>query len=525
MTSDIVLTAALRNNLLTLQDTQSLIDRTQQRLATGKSVNSALDGPQAFFTAQSLSNRASDLSRLLDGIGQSIRTIEEANIGVSALTDLIDQADSLATQAKTALSSIENAATRASDSTELDDLDAGDELVGNITGVQAGDDFTIRAGDEGSAAETFTITADTTLNSLVAEINDKASSDDLSFSAAVVDGQLSISTTDGSRLLLADTGGAFLDDIGLLDTGEATQTVLAGNSLTIDLTTTGDEITSQTTVADLTEFAGFSTTSDILNINVDGGTTVEILSQATPGTATIDDIIDAINSNATEGGDLEGLTASFDDVNDQIIITADSTVDEFSLDAEDGATVDIGQGQSVSGTALSFVPSGGSADDTLTGLADQYDDIRAQIDDIVADANFLGTNLLSGDDLVTTFNEDGSSTLTTEGVNFTSSGLGILEADFTSSTSIQESVDQITAARTEVRQFGSAISNDLSIIQTRQEFTNLTINTLEAGADDLTLADQNEEGANLLALQTRQQLGVTALSLAAQSQQSVLTLF
>ena len=525
MTSDIVLTAALRNNLLTLQDTQSLIDRTQQRLATGKSVNSALDGPQAFFTAQSLSNRASDLSRLLDGIGQSIRTIEEANIGVSALTDLIDQADSIADQARTALSSVENAATRTSDSTELTDLDAGEELVGNITGVAAGDVFSIRAGDEGTDDVDFTITATTTLNSLVAEINDRAQADDLSFSATVVDNQLSISTTDGSRLILEDETNTFLDDIGLLDTGSATQTVLSGDSLTIDLTTSGSSITAQTTIADLTEFAGFTTTSDILNINVDGGTTVEIISAATPGTTTIDDLIDAINSNATSGGDLEGLTATFDDTNDQIVITADSTVDEFSLDAEDGGTLDIGQGQSISGTALSFVASGGSDEDTLNNLAEQFGDIRAQIDDIVADANFLGTNLLSGDDLVTTFNEDGSSTLTTSGVNFTASGLGILEADFTSTTTIQQSVDQISAARTQVRQFGSSISNDLSIIQTRQEFTNLTINTLEAGADDLTLADQNEEGANLLALQTRQQLGVTALSLAAQSQQSVLTLF
>lgn len=76
-----------------------------------------------------------------------------------------------------------------------------------------------------------------------------------------------------------------------------------------------------------------------------------------------------------------------------------------------------------------------------------------------------------------------------------------------------------------VRGFGSTLANNLSIIQTRRDFTQNTINTLRAGADDLTVADQNEEGANLLALQTRQQLGVTSLSLAAQSQQSVLRLF
>lgn len=525
MTSDIVLTAALRNNLLTLQNTQSLIDRTQNRLATGRAVNTALDGPQAFFTAQSLNNRAGDLSRLLDGIGQSIRTIEEANNGVTALTDLIDQADSIATQARTALNSTQNSATAASDITELTELDAGEELVGNITGVGVGDVFSIRAGDEGADDVDFTITATTTLNSLVAEINDRATADDLSFEASVVNGQLSISTTDGSRLILEDETNAFLDDLNILEAGETTQTFLTGEGLTIDLTTSGSEINAQTTISDLTEFAGFATTSDILNLNVDGGTTVEILSAATPGNTTIAQFIDSINAAAIAGGDAEGLTATFDDINDRIVITADSTVDSFSLDAEDGATVDLGQGQSVTGAALSFQPGSGSGDDTLTNLQGQFDDIRTQIDQIVADANFLGTNLLSGDDLVTTFNEDGSSSLTTNGVTFTSDGLGIQTADFTSSNTIQQATDQVASARDALRQFGSNISNDLSIIQTRQEFTELTINTLEAGADDLTLADQNEEGANLLALQTRQQLGVTALSLAAQSQQSVLTLF
>jgi flagellin len=69
------------------------------------------------------------------------------------------------------------------------------------------------------------------------------------------------------------------------------------------------------------------------------------------------------------------------------------------------------------------------------------------------------------------------------------------------------------------------LANSLSIVQTRQTFTEDLVNELEAGAEKLTVADTNEEGAKLLALQTRQQLGVTSLSLAVQSQQSVLRLF
>jgi flagellin len=93
MTSDVVLTAALRSNLLSLQNTQSAIDTTQFRLATGRKVNSALDNPQSFFAAQALNNRASDLTRLLDGIGQSIQVIKAADNGVTALTKLVEQAD------------------------------------------------------------------------------------------------------------------------------------------------------------------------------------------------------------------------------------------------------------------------------------------------------------------------------------------------------------------------------------------------------------------------------------------------
>ena len=103
MSSDVVLTAALRNNLLSLQNTQNLIDKTQLRLATGLKVNSALDNAQNFFAAQSLSNRAGDLSRLLDGIGQSIQTIKAADNAVSSLLNLVEQADSVATQARDAL--------------------------------------------------------------------------------------------------------------------------------------------------------------------------------------------------------------------------------------------------------------------------------------------------------------------------------------------------------------------------------------------------------------------------------------
>jgi flagellin-like hook-associated protein FlgL len=127
--------------------------------------------------------------------------------------------------------------------------------------------------------------------------------------------------------------------------------------------------------------------------------------------------------------------------------------------------------------------------------------------------------------LETYFNEDRSNSLQTEGVDFTAVGLGIVEGDFTNAANVQQSIDQLRSATNDVRNFGQSIANDLSVVQFRRDFTEQTINTLKSGADDLVVADQNEEGANLLALQTRQALGTTSLSLAAQSQQAVLRLF
>ena len=101
---DVALTSAMRSNLLTLQSTQSGIDKVQGILATGRKVNSALDNPSSFFAAQSLNNRASDLGRLLDSMGQNISTIKQADKGVSSLTKLLDQADAIANQAATAAS-------------------------------------------------------------------------------------------------------------------------------------------------------------------------------------------------------------------------------------------------------------------------------------------------------------------------------------------------------------------------------------------------------------------------------------
>ena len=165
---------------------------------------------------------------------------------------------------------------------------------------------------------------------------------------------------------------------------------------------------------------------------------------------------------------------------------------------------------------------------TRNNLESQFNEIIGQIDELAEDASFNGVNLLDGDDLSVIFNEDGSSTLEISGVTFDSNGLGLSRqpaGDFQSDANIKSTLDSLDSAINSLRSQGTTFGSNLSVVETRQNFTKEMINTLETGAANLTLADTNEEAANLLALQTRQQLSSTALSLASQSDQNVLRLF
>jgi flagellin-like hook-associated protein FlgL len=164
-------------------------------------------------------------------------------------------------------------------------------------------------------------------------------------------------------------------------------------------------------------------------------------------------------------------------------------------------------------------------------LATQFGEILNQIDQLAVDTGFNGINLLDSTnsaDLTVTLNETGTSTVTIAAVDFTSGGdLAIAGAvnNWANYSDITAAGDDLTAALTTLRSQAQAFGSNLSTVQIRQDFTKAMINTLQTGADSLTLADSNEEGANLLALQTRQQLSTTALSLASQASQAVLRLF
>jgi len=374
--SDVVLSGAIRSNLLSLQNTASLLATTNERLATGLKVNSAIDDPTAFFTARNLNTRAADLTNLLDSMDQAVQTLRTADEGIEALTKLIETAKATANQA-----------------------------------------------------------LDTPINA---------------------------SFVEGPR----------------------------------------DAVTDQT--QNLTAVFGSIASTDQITIAFDGGTAVAI----TVGGQTVSKFISSING-------LSGISAS---------ITSNGS---FRIEADDGSDLVIASGVGSVATDLGI---NGTFDNgqNRTQFEGDFNGLRTQIDELAADASYQGINLLSGDDLTVNFNESQTSQLTIQGVTLNAAGLGVNSVntdDFTNDATIRSFIAELDGAISALRAQASTFGANLGVVEIRQGFTDNMVNTLETGAAKLTLADTNEEGANLLALQTRQSLGTTALSIAAQAEQNVLQLF
>ena len=373
--SDISLTASMRSNLLSLQNTQSLMDTTQERLSTGKKVNSALDNPSSFYTAQSLNNRASDLSSLLDSMGQGIQTIKAADEAITSITSFVQQAKAVANGA----------------------LDEANKVI-----------------------ETSGFTSMTVSQSITLKIEDVAGDIKLDFSNSEVRNVTSAA-------------------------------VLA------------EKMTEKLNAAAVKDFE--------VNVSKDG---------------------DGVLITSTSGKEVK------------VVAVAEGNAGKFF-------------GMTFSGSA------GNSA--RAKSMA-RYNDILSQIDQLAKDAGYKGVNLLQENDLTVVFNEDRSSSITIKGVDASSKGLGIMAGvNWGVDANIRADISKIDAAISTLRSMSSEFGNNYSIVQTREDFTENLVNVLTEGADKLTLADMNEESANMLALQTRQQLAINSLSLASQAAQSVLKLF
>jgi len=501
MGSDITLSAGVRQNLLSLQGTAQLMGLTQNRLATGKKVNSALDNPANFFTSQSLNNRAGDLNNLLDSIGQAVQTVKQADTGITSLTKLVDSAKSLAKQAQQAAGpETDYAAVTVSGTLGAETLGTTGDGTAITVANSTTFSFTV---DFGAGAKTVSYTSDT--SATIGEIQDGLKA---SFNAAAVSSGLKVGT-GGDVELVNNTGGDGIKINALKSDVDMT----VGASTSVGLTAAAYDSTSMLDNLALSGVvAGDTLSVQIGNktANVKFGTAAGQVSTTAEFNAAIEGI----------GGSASGTALSFTSA-------AGNKATQVKLDAS-SANLAAGLGLSAQNIDQKGAGTIVSLSDTRETYQNQYNDLLTQIDDLATDSSYNGINLLAGDDLKVVFNENGSSSLTIKGVSFSSSDLGLepLAGDeFQVNDDIDAVLTNIDKAlgtlRTQAAKFGS----DMSTVQTRQDFTKNMINNLQVGADALVLADTNEEGANLLALQTRQQLSTTALSLSAQADQAVLRLF
>ena len=408
--ADISLTASMRTNLLSLQNTQSLMDTTQERLSTGLKVNSAIDNASSYYTAQSLNNRASDLSALLDSMGQGIQTIQAANEGIEAITEFVEQAKAIANSARDAASKTD---------------------VKTLSSKFSG--------------------------------TDSVTSDDTALTLAV-------KKADGTALAGTGDEKKISDAITAVN-AKLNATALKGKNAA-ELKTAIETALKEDTAGVLKNVMEFSVTADgKVSVTAKAGYQVSLL---------------------TGAGDFAGQGDKDEDGS----VTNVST-----------STVDVNTDRQK--------------------YAEQFNEIMRQIDKLAKDSGYKGINLLQMNTLTVIFNEDRSSQIEVKGVDASSTGLKISNPvdSWQTDEDINKSITEAENAISELRIMASDYGNYYSIVQNRQDFTKNLINVLTEGADNLTLADMNEESANMLALQTRQQLAINSLSLASQAAQGVLQLF
>ena len=435
--SDVSLTAAVRQNLLSLQNTTDLINRTQNRLSTGLRVASAIDDPVKFFQAKGLQDRASDFDEKKTGIDQGISTLTAAMDSIEAIETLVQQLKGLATNAKSATTNAEvaNIVTQFNDlRTQINNLTTDATYQGLNLVAGTGSVLQVNfSNDTGSVLTVNSIDVTVKTNGLdVAQLTQATQG--INFNQAFI----SAGTLSGEGNLLGSAGGG-----------------LPANSVD----------------------------PEMITVSV-GGQTTTIISAGDTFTLAYDGITFTVNIYTSKTGDGGTLSNSF--------VTAGT----YAVGTTIEFTVVTGfiSGQSAS--------SGFSAQSAGTGLS-------AGVNRFSILASGTGVSVLRLDATSKTVTEtDAKRTI---GIGFT--------------TELNDRITNLDSALTTLRSRTQTLGANVAVLNTRLDFTKAYVSTMTAGAGKLTLADLNEEGANLLALQTRQQLGIQSLAFAGQSEQSILGLF
>lgn len=290
---------------------------------------------------------------------------------------------------------------------------------------------------------------------------------------------------------------------GLIKEARALTSQALTSSATTGKATGTATLTATTTLASL----GWETT-DTITVG-DGTTTATFTATATN---TVQDLIDAVNGTASLN-----VTASLDDSGKLVF------ENDIGGNVVIGGAADAGELTALGFTAGTVT---GTVNSTRTSLAKQFDALRSEIDRIAKDAGINGTNLLAGDKIKLALNEDGSSSTTIEGSTIDAAALNITAAgsNWQNDTAVNDALDQLIAAADTLEATAASFSSNQSIINARKEFNSSLSDILKSSASQLTAADMDQEAANLVALQTRQQMATTSLSIMQSAETTALRL-
>ncbi len=505
----------MKTTLTSIQQSRLSADKTSERLATGLRVNDITDQPTNFFTAASLTNRANDYSKLLDGLSLGVQTIRQAVAGTETLENILNLAELKAIEARDTLEKTGSALPDAI----LEDAPVGYFRLGDADGATAVNLGTLGAGGDGIYQNGVT-QGDEILfygagglpakfsgsGQYVAVPNDDSINQGGPFPERTVELIFNADSTAGRQVLWEEGGtvnslSIYIDDGLLRVTGRTTSNggygpldisvpINAGESYHVAFTQDGPN----------SRFTGY------LNGEAFGS---EDLGGAFIGNHPNANGIGAINQNLYFHDDGPGNAPA----------------------RGNGTFAFTGQ---ISDLAIynSIIPQAELQERyeaTSLPLSESFrQDMQVfleQIQGVVEDTQYRGVNLLNKEDLVVKFDQDNKSKLKVDGEAFSIKSLGLDDINFQKPSQVEDAINRIRQAIADVREYGTSLANDLNIIETRQDFSRNLINNHKSGAMDLLIADQAEEGANLLASQTRISLGTTALSLGSQSQQSILSLF
>jgi len=451
-----------------------------------KKVNTALDNPLNFFTAKALNSRASDLSGFKDGMSEAVQTLKAANNGITAIEGLIAQAKAVAATAK---AGVEGGSGSYSNITvDLNSVTNGQTInVGTQTFTAVGTDV----------QQTISFISITNGNTIT--VNGQA------YTAAATGVYWAATTTAQLTMFLSD-------GTDIQDAADFLRVLNAHEGITAASVTAGS---TQVVLSLVASSWGAAT----------GSATMSVITNATISLATTGSLNYFIGGNASQ--DTSNLASKI------------NSFGEVAASVNNGTHINILAGTStltsntVSAAATSFSIAAYQVTTDRSSYALQFNDIMNQLDLLAADSGYKGINFLSASSsLDVEFGTTAGDKITLTGFSAAATSL-LAKADglktatnsWATNTDVDVDIAGLTAATSTLKTEASRLSSGLGIINSRQDWVKGMVNTLIAGADNLTAADMNEEGANMLMLQTRQTLGTTALSLSAQAAQSVLRLF